>query len=189
MSRPFFVGACLFAAVLPAIETVTTAGAAAGAEAITAVAAQPVWVEWPTHFRDRPLTQLALTPLEARFAHRFPGAIARFTDGTQLLILREVTQPTRRLHPAADCFRAAGYAIDVPRAFSDAHGERWSCFRAARDGQRVRVCERLQDADGNAWTDVSAWYWSALWSGRAGGRGGPWRAITVVTPVRDGRPA
>jgi hypothetical protein len=63
-------------------------------------------IEWPTHFRDQPLTQLPLGEVEQRFARRFPGAIARFTDGERVLIVRQVTRPTRQLHPATDCFRA-----------------------------------------------------------------------------------
>ena len=171
-----FVGACLLAAVVPAAARVlpvsTTGGLAASAAPVTRS------VEWPTHFRDRPLTQLALTPLESRFAARFPGAIARFTDGQQIVIARVVNSPTRLLHPAADCFRAAGYAITPPRAAIDDRQKRWNCFEArGRDGERLRVCERIEDGAGAAWTDVSSWFWSALRSP------GPRRAWTVVPPV------
>ena len=126
--------------------------------------------------------RLPLTPLEVRFAARFPGVIARFTDGHQIVIARAVAAPTRLLHPAADCFRAAGYAITAPRAAIDDAQVRWNCFEArGRDSaERLRVCERIEDAAGGAWTDVSSWYWSAL---RAPG---PWRAWTVVTPLAHG---
>ena len=53
-----------------------------------------------------------LGPIEERFARRFPGAIARFTDGERVLIVRQVTRPTRQLHPADDCFRAIGYTVE-----------------------------------------------------------------------------
>jgi hypothetical protein len=91
-----------------------------------------------------------------------------------------VTVPTRTLHPASDCFRAAGYLLTAANAQVDADGARWRCFVAARDGERVRVCERIVEGDfesSHAWTDVSAWYWSALRSA------GPWWAITVITPL------
>jgi len=178
--RTFFVGACLAAAVLSVFVTLPTRGAVRVGDPNIAVVTRSPSIEWPTHFRGRPLTQLALAPLDARFAQRFPGTIARFADGAQTLIVRRVDQPTRMLHPAADCFRAAGYSITAPVAQVDADGAHWRCFVAARDGQRVRVCERIvaQDFDGNrAWTDVSAWFWSALSST------GPWWAVTVITPI------
>ena len=177
--RSFFVGACLAAAVLSVFASIVTRRAAFGDEASAAVATRSS-IEWPTHFRGRPLTRLALAPLDARFTQRFPGAIARFSDGTQTLIVRRVERPTRMLHPAADCFRAAGYAVGIASARIDAAGAHWRCFVAARDGQRVRVCERIvaRELDAaRAWTDVSAWYWSALRSV------GPWWAITVITPM------
>lgn len=185
--RTFFVGACLAAAVLPVLDSFVARGAARTNEPDTAVATRTS-VEWPTHFRGRPLTQLALSSLDARFAHRFPGAVARFTDGAQTLIVRRVDRPTRTLHPAADCFRGAGYAITVPSAQVDDTGVHWRCFVATRDGQRARVCERivaqavetprgLDDTTARAWTDVSAWYWSALRST------GPWWAITWIAPI------
>jgi hypothetical protein len=137
-------------------------------------------IEWPTHFRDQPLTHLPLGPLEERFARRFPGAIARFTDGERVLIVRQVTRPTRQLHPADDCFRALGYHVDRPQPRVDATGEQWSCFVAARDGRRVKVCERIHDGGTQQWTDASAWFWASQYGG------GPWSAVTVVSPLASG---
>lgn len=183
--RTFFVGACLAAAVLPPLGSLAAAQHAAGSERATAVGARPVSFEWPTHFRGQPLTQLPPTALEARFAHRFPGAVARFTDGAQLLIVRHVRRPTRLLHPASDCFRGAGYVVSGPHAAVDAQGAHWRCFAAARQGERLRVCERiserLDDPDHKAWTDVSAWFWDAQF-----GRHRGWWAVTVVTPIEKG---
>ena len=119
-----------------------------------------------------------------RFAHRFPGAIARFGAGRDVLVLRLVNQATRQLHPAVDCFRAAGFATTAPRANVDAQGRAWSCFVATQDGERLRVCERIESADrSRSFTDVSAWYWSAL---RSRHSGGPWWATTVITPLAAG---
>ncbi len=180
--RTLFVGACLAAAVLSVFASIATRRAARAVDANAAVATRTSSVEWPTHFRGRPLTQLAPAPLDARFAHRFPGAIARFTDGTQTLIVRRVDRPTRTLHPATDCFRAAGYATTASSARIDGSGEHWRCFVAARDGARMRVCERIAAGRFDAtqgYTDVSAWYWSAL------GSTGPWWAITVISALDE----
>ena len=181
--RRFFVGACLAAVVLPLLGSLHIAAGAVRSSPAAAVGTRSVSVEWPTHFRGQPLTQLPPTALEARFAARFPGAVARFSDGQRLLIVRHVRHPTRQLHPARDCFRAAGYAVGPARAAVDDAGARWHCFAARRGGERLQVCERIgerfDDPDRPAWTDPSAWYWAAQFGGSAG----PWWSITVVTPL------
>jgi hypothetical protein len=134
-------------------------------------------VEWPTQWEGRPLRPLASSAVEQRFAARFPGAIARFTDGERVLVLREVTRPTRMLHPAADCFRGIGHRIGAARLEHDSRGRLWRCFEStAPDGQVLRVCERIEGSDGSNFVDASAWFWAAA-SGRSSG---PWRAVTVV---------
>ncbi|RYF32388.1 MAG: hypothetical protein EOO26_11620 [Comamonadaceae bacterium] len=144
--------------------------------------------EWPSEWDGAPLRPLALGDVEQRFAQQFPGAIARMTDGQQMLVLRQVTTPTRMLHPAADCYRALGYRIEKARLERDAQARLWRCFEAQRGvrstpGQttplHLRVCERIVDADGAAFTDTSAWYWAAS-SGRSQG---PWEAVTVARPM------
>ena len=134
-------------------------------------------IEWPTTFDGQSLVPLAMSSVEARFARDFPGAIARFANGDRVVVMREADRPTRKLHPAADCYRGLGYAIADERLERDAEARLWRCFRATREGTGLRVCERIAAPDGTAWTDASAWYWSAL------GSRGPWRAITVATPI------
>jgi hypothetical protein len=173
--RIFFVGALLVAGVLPLAAQFALLQSSGRPVRSTAVEPDgPGGIEWPTHFRDQPLTQLPLSELEQRFARRFPGAVARFTDGERVLILRYVERPTRQLHPATDCFKALGYSIEHPRPMADARGDRWSCFAASNDGERLRVCERIRDSEGREWTDTSAWFWAAQYGG------GPWWATTVV---------
>lgn len=140
--------------------------------------------EWPSEWDGAPLRPLALSEVEHRFAQQFPGAIARMTDGQQMLVLRQVTAPTRMLHPAVDCYRALGYRIERARLERDAQARLWRCFEAQRgrngtQGQTLRVCERIVGADGSAFTDTSAWYWAAA-SGRSQG---PWEAVTVARPM------
>lgn len=148
----------------------------------TAPAETPAW-EWPTRWEGAALRPLALGPVEQRFAQRFPGAIARMTDGQRVLVMRHVTAPTRMLHPAEDCYRALGWGIASARLEHDAHGQLWRCFVATRKqsaaGVPLRVCERTTDAQGQAFTDTSAWYWAAL----RGQSTGPWLAVTTATPI------
>lgn len=133
-------------------------------------------ISWPTSFEGRELRQLPLSSVEQRFAAQFPGHIGRFTDGRRNMILRVVAQPTRLLHPAADCFRGLGYRVDTARVTVDASGVAWSCFVASKGGVARRVCERIYDTGGGMWTDVSAWYWAAM----LGHTRGPWFALTVA---------
>lgn len=155
-----------------------------GAAALRAPAAlQPseaASVEWPREWDGAPLRPMALGEVEQRFADRFPGAIARLTDGRQMFVMRAVRTPTRMLHPAADCYRALGWRIEQARLERDAEARLWRCFVAQRhSGQKMRVCERIVDAEGTAFTDTSAWYWAAA-SGRSAG---PWQAVTVASPM------
>jgi exosortase/archaeosortase family protein len=130
--------------------------------------------EWPTLWDGEPLRPLALSAVERRFAQHFPGRIGRFDNGSRTVVLREVTEPTRRLHPAVDCYRGLGYRVDSPILERDAQRRIWRCFVAERAGQRLRVCEQLVDVDGQTYTDASAWYWNAL----LGQSRGPWLAVT-----------
>jgi hypothetical protein len=152
---------------------------AAGPTAATTASAQQR-AEWPREWHGQPLQPLARSAVEQRFAERFPGRVARFRVGSgEELVLREVQRPTRMLHPAADCWRGIGWQVgtaQLVREGSDKGSALWRCFEATHDGQRVRVCERIVDAQGLAFTDTSAWFWAAS----LGQSTGPWQAITRV---------
>lgn len=133
-------------------------------------------VEWPRVVDGERLRPLASSEVERRFASRFPGAIGRFASADATWILRRVDRPTRMLHPAADCFRGLGYAIRNERLVAGPHGLA-RCFVATRDDGAISVCERIIDAEGRAFTDTSAWYWSSV----LGRSRGPWFASTRAT--------
>lgn len=142
--------------------------------------------ELPVQWQGRALRPLALSAVEQRFAQNFPGSLSRMTDGQQTLVLRTVNQPTRMLHPAADCYQGLGYRIAAEQLERDQAQQLWRCFDATpgqsggpSGGQRLRVCERILDAAGQGFTDTSAWYWAAV----IGQSQGPWQAITTATPV------
>jgi hypothetical protein len=135
--------------------------------------------EFATEWQGQPLRPLALSEVEDRFARRFPGTLSRLTNGTQVLVLRSVEQPTRMLHPATDCYQGLGYRIAAQQLERDHEQRLWRCFEAERGGQRLRVCERIVDAAGQGFTDTSAWYWAAV----LGQSQGPWQAVTVASPL------
>ena len=134
-------------------------------------------VEWPQQFEGKPLRRLPLSDRENRFLNGFPGKVARFSDGSRELIVRWVTNPTRKLHSAIDCYRALDFKITPAPIRPDANGLLWSSFVATSAGHDVTVYERIFDDHGNSWIHVSGWYWSAI-SGRSQG---PWWAITVAS--------
>jgi hypothetical protein len=131
---------------------------------------------WPAAYEGARLTELALSTREAAFTRDFPGRIGRFSDGRREIIVRYLAQPTRRLHPAADCLQAVGFAITPLPARRPAEGHVQGCFRAVLGGDRLRVCEHIMSADGQGWPDVSSWYWSTLFSRG----GGPWWSFVVA---------
>jgi hypothetical protein len=169
----FFVGALLVAGALLLVEQL--ARSMSDEPSISPERVAPV--AWPTHFRDRPLTRLPTGELEDFFARRFDGPIARFTDGQHVIVLRHVVRPTRQLHPAEAGLRMMGYRIDAPRRATDDDGQRWNCFIAERAEHRIEACERIHDGGKGEWTDSPAWFWASQYGG------GPWWAVTVLSPV------
>jgi len=123
---------------------------------------------WPTEIDGAALTALPLSARELAFGRDFPGRIGRFTDGRREIILRWVAAPTRKLHPAADCLRGAGYQITPRPGARDAQGRVMACLRATKGGETIAVCERIDGPDGRSWPDASSWYWAALWGQTTG---------------------
>jgi hypothetical protein len=125
------------------------------------------------------LTPLALSPRDVRFAEQFPGRIAAFADGQSTWIVRWVARPTRKLHPASDCLRATGYAVMPEPIFAETNGAHWGVVSASRGPEKLIVHERIIDASGREFTDVSAWFWAAVLEKSKG----PWWCLTLIEPV------
>ena len=166
-SNAVYVIACVMAALAPFIFAESRTSSNAGNIAFSG---------WPTEFEGKTLMPLPLSDLEKRFASNFPGRIGRFTNGDREIIIRWVTEPTRKLHPSSDCFQGLGYTVKPLAAHRDATGSLWSSFAAGKGNDRLRVYERINNQSGETWTDVSSWYWSALRREDSG----PWWAFTVA---------
>ena len=166
----YYLIACAIAALMPFVSAGTPA---TGVTAVT-------FPGWPRTFAGQTLTQLPLNETEKRFATEFPGRIARFSDGEREIIIRWVTEATRKMHPASDCFQGLGYSVKPLAAHRDENRLLWASFAATKGEERLRVYERIHSDSGESWTDVSAWYWSAL---RYEGSGS-WWAITVAEKQR-----
>ncbi|QQS47083.1 MAG: hypothetical protein IPM66_24990 [Acidobacteriota bacterium] len=132
---------------------------------------------WPSSLEGRKLQALPLTVRERQFVEGFPGRVARFTDGRREYIMRWVSRPTRSLHPASDCFRGSGYAVRHAPVVIDQSGHAWGSFEARRGETKLLVRERVYQVSGSgSWTDIPAWFWSAM----LGRSNGPWMAVTVA---------
>src|SRR5689334_15020610 len=113
-------------------------------ETRSAETAQPP--AWPSQLEGRPLMPLALSAREESFLAGFPGAVRRYTDSDREVIVRWVTHASRRLHPAADCYRAMGYDVGDVTVERSQRGVERRCFAARRTGSTQRVCEQITDA-------------------------------------------
>jgi hypothetical protein len=166
--RVFFFLLCALNAIRPFVAPKKEAPVAPAGEIIPGLV--------PTDARS-----VALGARDQQLVKGFPGQVAVFSDRTRTWIVRSVTQPTRSLHPAADCLRAQGYRLRPEPLFQEQAGPRWSEWTATRDKDRLGVRERIVDARGRNWTDVSAWYWDAM----LGKTAGPWWAVTIVERSRE----
>jgi len=161
-----YIVACAFAALIPFLSAPSAPSGNTGTV---------VFPGWPAELEGKTLTPLPLTELEQRFNNDFPGKIARFSDGKREIVIRWVTEATRKLHPASDCFQGLGYTVKPLAIQRDEKGSLWSSFAATKGNDRLRVYERIHSDDGESWSDVSAWYWAALQQGT-----GSWWAVTVA---------
>lgn len=141
--------------------------------------ARPGTLSWPASFEGRKLLPLPPAAEDRILARRFPGQVARFSDGRRQIVLRRLDSATRRLHPASDCYRAIGYGIEpAPMRLIEGRGPA-SCFIARRGGRAFLVCEQVRDPVGRSWPDISSWYWAAL----LGASQGPWLASLTVERI------
>jgi len=132
--------------------------------------------KWPSHYQGKKITQLPLSKMETLFMADFPGKIGRFTDGQRQIIMRWIVKPSRKLHPAADCFRGMGYKISDLKISLGANEKRWRSFTATLNKENLQVYEQIVDANKVVFTDTSSWYWNAVFSQSQG----PWLAVTVA---------
>lgn len=167
--KTFYVVACLSAALAPWLFAQPK---------MQSRESPTLFSGWPTSFKGRALTMLPLSERERRFSRDFPGQTARFTDGEREIIIRRVTEATRKLHPASDCFEGIGYRVRPLPLRVDNMGARWGSFIAMRGAERLRVYERIYaDDGGNGWSDVSAWYWAAATGGKTSA---PWWSVVIA---------
>jgi hypothetical protein len=114
-----------------------------------------------------------------------PERVERFGDGRHEWSVRRIAEPSRRVHPAEECYRATGWQVrPLPMRIAPARDTgvlsgalRWGCFEATRGAERTEVCETIVDSGGRSWSDGGSWWWSTL----VGRDEGPWLGVVMVT--------
>jgi len=165
----FFIAVSALAAVIPFIPVPSASDQSVHSN-----------MQWPESFEGRNLKPIPLTSNEMLFTKKFPGKIAKFTDGKRNIAIKLAYHPTRKLHPANDCYKGAGYSITPLPIHIDKNGNRWGQFTALKRREELRVTERIFDNNGNSWTDVSSWYWATMFGNKTLG---PWWSITVSEKI------
>lgn len=137
---------------------------------------------WHDRAEQYSLKRIPLSSLERQFQSRFPGEIAKFSDGQSEIIFRTIKSPTRQLHPAEDCLKGTGYKLSKDCLTKDDQGVLWHTLIAERDQRKLNVSERIIDHHGHSWLRASDWYWAAM----IGQTKGPWLSITKVRHIKSG---
>ncbi len=159
-----FITACLIAALIPFYQPNSTV--------LPEFSNEP---DWPVEYLNLKHEKTEFTGKEKEFYKHFPGRIIKFSTGNTEYVIKCVIKPTRKLHPASDCFKGSGYSIKPEPVFRDHKGNYWSSFTATKNNLQVLVKERIYNNSGKSWTDVSGWFWSAFFNKS----NGPWWVITV----------
>jgi len=134
-------------------------------------------VEWPTREGNTPLFEIAIPEDQADFLQHFPGSVKVFASADSIWIYRWVNRPTRQLHPARDCYRAAGWEVLEEKQILDTSGHRWSRTHLVHGTREMEIHEQIRDANGTArWTEPSQWFWDAA----LGRSQGPWWMISRI---------
>ena len=135
---------------------------------------------WQRTFEGAALAPVELDAKAKAALHRFPGAVALFTDGARYILMRQVTRATRQLHSSADCLKGMGHDIRSRTIITrreddshDSHDRRWARFTTDKG---IEAFEQIRSQrDHKTWTDVSAWFWDATFHSADG----PWLAVTL----------
>ncbi|MDF1751264.1 MAG: archaeosortase/exosortase family protein [Verrucomicrobiales bacterium] len=156
-----FVSVMLIAAVMPLLDR----------EKSSRYVGEGNFPGWPETYEGHYLEEIPLSPIEKRFAGDFPGKLGIFRAGHDKVIFRWVQKPTRKLHPASDCLKAAGYEIESEKS--------GGFFAFSHDGESGWFVEEEIFNESERWPEISSWFWSSLFS-RAEG---PWWAVTRIQPL------
>lgn len=151
--------------------------AAALGMAKRAAAQSDLFKGWPGEFDGERLRRLPMTLREQRLLKGFPGRFGRFESDSLEVIFRWSPQSTRSLRTSREVFAYDRFVLTPSELRERPTGGEWTCFEAEKGLDRLRICERITDEEGNAWADFDAWYEEAV---EARITRPPWTAVTVI---------
>jgi exosortase/archaeosortase family protein len=134
---------------------------------------------WPQAFEGAQLSKLPDSEIISQYERDFPGKIAVFSKGNDIVCLRWIAHETRQVHPSADCFHSLGYSIDWKPTVQTTDGHFWNCLSCTRATKKLEIRESISDSTGKSWSDVSAWYWDAFLKRTSP----PWWSATVISKL------
>lgn len=156
----------MISSILPFIRSKST----------TKITRKSISFHLPEALSNESLSQVEMPERHKPFLKDFPGTVKLFRNpDNSLLVVKFIKTATRKVHPASDCYKGAGYKIEWEPIEIKESGSAWSHFLAIKGQTRLSVKERIIDSQGNQWTDASSWYWSAL----LGETKAPWWGITL----------
>lgn len=177
VGRPGVVSATLGLLAAAVVPIVIAERGGSGPSTLMVPSSGVTFPGWPAEFEGDALAPAPLREEDHRFIERFRGELARFTRAGDEVILAWTAEPTAEMHSTAICLRGAGYRVRPEGAHQDATGALWARFTAERAATRISGRERIRDAAGHSWSDLSAWWWAAL----LGRTRGPWWKELIIT--------
>lgn len=142
-------------------------------------AAQPAdFPGWPLEWKGVKLRRAPLTQADRACVARFSGVSARLTEQNRSFLFRWTRRPTSTLLSVRECYARAGYHV-APES-SAASDQSWSCFIAAKTGERLLLCETVYSDSGRKWAKVDEWLEQSI-NDRLSG---PFWSVVTSKPAR-----
>lgn len=122
-------------------------------------------VSIPERYQDLELEKCSLSDLEQKFSKQFPGIIETYQHRTGVIIFRQVTGATRKLHDSRTCLKASGFELSEPEQEKDKEGVIWQTYKAKNDEATLVVRSVIiSPSDNRNWSTVGGWFWDAFFS-------------------------
>ncbi len=142
-------------------------------------------VNLPTTFNGFVLEELNTSEHERAFYDNFPGKTALYklksSNGEQIFF-RYLETPSRKLHPAEECYKANGtdcVAMEKKIIRVEELSQSpitWGQFKIKENGSEYIIRQAVISLGGKEnYSDIPSWYWLTVFSDNDPG---PWLAIT-----------
>ncbi len=133
----------------------------------------------PEKYQKLELQKCSLTLLEKQFTKQFPGIIETYQHPTGVIIFRQVTGATRKLHNSRTCLKSSGFKLSEPKTEEDHEGVIWQIYTAEnKEATLVVRSVILSRSDDETWPSVEEWFWDAFFTRSD-------KTYLAITEIRD----